>query len=223
MPKLIPFTFALAAFALPAAVASAQIFDKLFQGIQPLTPSAPAGVPSAPGAPREWSGEPGASGHPLMTVEAIRAAAADFPNCISRMWPDAAKRNISQQSFVAHTRGLTPDLRIMDLLDAQPEFTKAFWEYLDTLVTDSRIARGNEMLAQYRAAFDAAEKAYGVDRYTITAIWGVETNYGTIGGDRAVLRSTATLACVGRRQPYFKEEFLSRSKFSIAATCIPTA
>ena len=30
-----------------------------------------------------------------------------------------------------------------------------------------------------------------------------------MGGDRSVLRSTATLACVGRRRDYFREEFLS--------------
>jgi lytic murein transglycosylase len=53
------------------------------------------------------------------------------------------------------------------------------------------------------------ERAYGVDRYTIAAIWGVETNYGTLAGDRPVLRSTATLACIGRRQPYFRDEFLA--------------
>ena len=28
----------------------------------------------------------------------------------------------------------------MDLMDAQPEFTRSFWEYLDTLVSDARIA-----------------------------------------------------------------------------------
>jgi hypothetical protein len=39
-------------------------------------------------------------------------------------------------------------------------------------------------------------------RYVIAAIWGVETNYGTIGGERPVIRSTATLACIGRRQNY---------------------
>ena len=43
----------------------------------------------------------------------------------------------------------------------------------------------------------------------ITAIWGVESNYGTLGGDRPVIRSTATLACVGRRQAYFRDEFLA--------------
>ncbi|MFN3659306.1 MAG: lytic murein transglycosylase [Pseudolabrys sp.] len=173
--------------------------------------SGPTGTISAKthAAGRAWSGEPGASGHPLMTSEAIRRAAADFPDCLERLWPLAARRGVSRAVFQRHTAGLTPDLRIMDLVDNQPEFTKSFWDYLDILVTDERIAKGRELLAQYRATFDAVEKAYGVDRYVIAAIWGVETNYGTLGGDRSVLRSTATLACVGRRQAYFRDEFLS--------------
>ena len=61
----------------------------------------------------------------------------------------------------------------------------------------------------YRATFDAVEKAYGVDRHFIAAIWGVESNYSTQIGERSVIRSTATLACIGRRQDYFREEFLS--------------
>ena len=65
------------------------------------------------------------------------------------------------------------------------------------------------MLAQYAPTFAAVERAYGVDRYIIAAIWGVESNYGTLGGDRPVIRSTATLACVGRRRDFFREEFLS--------------
>jgi len=97
----------------------------------------------------------------------------------------------------------------MDLLDNQPEFTKSVWDYLDILVTNERIERGRALLEKYRSVFDAVERTYGVDRYTIAAIWGVETNYGTLGGERSVLRSTATLACVGRRQSYFREEFLS--------------
>ncbi len=64
-------------------------------------------------------------------------------------------------------------------------------------------------MAQYRDTFDAVEKAYGVDRHFIASIWGIESNYGTAGGERPVIRSTATLACVGRRQNYFRDEFLS--------------
>ena len=97
----------------------------------------------------------------------------------------------------------------MDLMDSQPEFTKSIWDYLDILVNDNRLAKGREILAKYKPQFDAMEKAYGVDRYAIAAIWGIESNYSTQMGDRSVLQSTATLACVGRRQKYFKDEFLS--------------
>jgi membrane-bound lytic murein transglycosylase B len=182
-----------------------------------LQPSAPAPVPAPPAAvpvpppagPREWSGQSGASGHPLMTADAIRAAAADFGHCLSALEPQAERRGVGRTAFERLTAGLTPDLSIMDLLDAQPEFNKSPWDYLDLLVSDERIAGGRELLAQHAQVFAAVERAYGVDRHVIAAIWGVESNYDTKGGDRSVMRSTATLACVGRRRDYFREEFLS--------------
>jgi lytic murein transglycosylase len=174
-------------------------------------PAATGAIPVQPAAPPPppWSGQPGSSGHPLMTTDAILAAAANFGNCLENLWPEAARRGVTRATFEANTRGLTPDLRIMDLMDAQPEFTKAFWDYLDLLVSDTRIKRGGEILAQYRPVFDAVEKAYGVDRHIVTAIWGIESNFGTSVGERSVIRSTATLACVGRRQGYFHDEFLA--------------
>ncbi len=171
------------------------------------TPSPPKRPASS--AATAWSGEDGASGHPLMTSAAIRQAAANFSNCVAAMWPDAARRHITRENFERFTAGLSPDLRIMDLMDSQPEFTKAIWDYLDILVKDARLARGREILATYKPQFDAVEKAYGVDRYAIAAIWGIESNYSTQMGDRSVLQSTATLACVGRRQKYFRDEFLA--------------
>ncbi len=187
-------------------------FDNIFTGS--ITsgapqPAQPAQAPAASSAARPWSGEDGASGHPLMTAAAIRQAAANFPSCVAGFWPEAARRGVSRESFERYTAGLTPDLRLMDLMDSQPEFTKAIWDYLDILVNDTRIARGREILAQYKPQFDAMERAYGVDRYIVASIWGIESNYGTQGGDRSVVNSTATLACVGRRQAYFKDEFLS--------------
>ena len=176
------------------------------------TSSVPAPAPAQAAKPAyasDWSGQPGSSGHPLMTTEAILAAAVNFGACLEGLWPDAAKRGVTRATFDTYTNGLTPDLRIMDLMDTQPEFTKAFWDYLDLLVSENRIKRGREILAQYRPVFDAVEKAYGVDRHAVTAIWGIESNFGTSGGDRSVVRSTATLACVGRRQAYFRDEFLA--------------
>jgi peptidoglycan lytic transglycosylase B len=185
------------------------LLGNIFARPQPQTPSPQQAAPASSDAAQPWSGEDGASGHPLMIAAAIREAAANFDNCIASMWPDAARRNISRESFDRFTAGLTPDLRIMDLLDAQPEFTKAIWDYLDILVNGGRIARGGEVLAKYKREFDATEKTYGVDRFVIAAIWGIESNYSTQIGDRSVLQSTVTLACIGRRQKYFRDEFLS--------------
>jgi membrane-bound lytic murein transglycosylase B len=170
---------------------------------------APANPVPGAGDQMQWSGQAGASGNPLMTADAIRAAAAQFGSCIEAMWPDAARRGITRANFERLTAPLTPDLSIMDKLDAQPEFTKAPWGYLDLLVSDDRIAQGRALLAQYAPTFAAVERAYGVDRTILAAIWGVESDYGTQGGDRPVIRSTATLACVGRRRDFFREEFLS--------------
>jgi membrane-bound lytic murein transglycosylase B len=185
------------------------LFGNIFSGQNSPSSAQPQPSPGGGSGPQPWSGEDGASGHPLMTATAIRQAAANFDNCVASMWPDAARRNISQENFQRFTAGLAPDLRIMDLMDSQPEFTKSIWDYLDILVNDNRLAKGREILSHYKAQFDATEKAYGVDRYAIAAIWGIESNYSTQMGDRSVLQSTATLACIGRRQNYFRDEFLS--------------
>jgi membrane-bound lytic murein transglycosylase B len=125
------------------------------------------------------------------------------------LWPEAERRGISRAVFDAHVGKLTPDLKIMDLLEAQPEYTTAIWTYLDQHVAEDRIKRGREFLARHRPVFDAVEKAYGVDRHILAAISGVETNYGAASDDRPVIRSTATLTCIGRRQNRFRAEFLA--------------
>jgi membrane-bound lytic murein transglycosylase B len=218
MPKpvrsiYLPGVAAIAAVALATASTApvlGQGFDlrSLFNSGPSTTGTVPATAPVPGGAP-EWSGESGSSGHPLMTADAIRSAAANFRSCLAELWPLAERRGVSREVYEANVAGLTPDLRIMDLMDAQPEFTKSFWDYLDILVNEARITNGRAILAQHRASFDAMEKAYGVDRHFVAAIWGVESNYGTQIGERSVVRSTATLACIGRRQDFFREEFLS--------------
>ncbi len=189
--------------------ASGQALDKIFPFL--ASPPASSGNPpeNSGAGTTEWSGESGASGHPLMTAEAIRAAAANFQPCLEGLWPLARRRGISRATYDRYVLPLTPDLRLMDLVDSQPEFSKSVWDYLDILVSDARLQKGREILTANKPQFDAVEKAYGVDRYVLAAIWGIESNYSSQIGDRDVVRSTATLACIGRRQDYFREQFLS--------------
>src|SRR5262249_60583248 len=77
----------------------------LFQ--QPPPNAVPGSPPGAANAGAGWSGQSGAPGNPLMTADAIRAAAADFGNCIERLWPEAARRGVSRTTFEHSTTGLT--------------------------------------------------------------------------------------------------------------------
>ena len=155
------------AFFVAIALLAAASGGAVAQTTGAIPPASRTGVPS-------WSGQSGSSGDASMSAAAIRADAARFQDCLERLWPDAARRGVSRPLFDKVTRRLTPDLHIMDLLDSQPEFTKSFWDYLDILVTDARIAKGRALLVRYADTFARAERAYGVSRYVIAAIWGVE-------------------------------------------------
>ncbi len=149
------------------------------------------------------------SRHPAMSPQAIAADAANFKQCVARLGTHAQQRGISQAVYHRETRDLEPDMKILELMDRQPEFTKAVWDYIDQLVAERRINQGHEMFAVHRGAFQRIEQTYGVDPYVVAAIWGIESNFGANRGDRDVIRSTATLACIGRRQDYFRNEFLA--------------
>src|SRR5262245_5944121 len=96
-------------FPLQARAQGSNGLSNLFGGIFSGPNSAPSQpAPGSSGA-QPWSGEDGASGHPLMTAAAIREAAANFDNCVTSMWPDAARRGITQENFQRFTAGLSPD------------------------------------------------------------------------------------------------------------------
>lgn len=149
--------------------------------------------------------------HPLMTPEALAQAEANFHTCLAGLWPAAQRRGISPATYQAVMNALEPDMGLFKHMDGQPEFERPIWWYIDSLVTEARVRKGREMLAQYKPVFDAIEQRWGVDRHLLTAIWGIESNFGTRDGmgNRDVVRSTASLACIGRRQAYFQDEFLA--------------
>src|SRR4051794_32338491 len=92
----------------------------IFSGQKNATSPQPQAAPGPDGAPPPWSGEDGASGHPLMAATAIRQAAANFPNCVAGMWPDAARRGITQANFERFTAGLAPGLWVLGPMGLQP-------------------------------------------------------------------------------------------------------
>lgn len=176
----------------------------------PTTQSAvePIRTPNLPGKQANQPKQQAAR-HPQMTLQAISADAANFRQCIASLGKQAQARGISLAIYNRETRDLDPDMKILEFMDRQPEFTRAVWDYIDQLVAERRINQGREMFAVHRATFQRIEQTYGIDPYVVAAIWGIESNFGANKGDRDVIRSTGTLACIGRRQEFFRGEFLA--------------
>jgi len=95
---------------------------------------------------------------------------------------------------------------------AQPEFTRATWDYVDLIVSASRVQRGQQKLAEVQPALDAATAQYGVPQATIVAIWGMESDYGANFGDIPTIDALATLGFEGRREAWAKQQLMAALK-----------
>ncbi|WP_374266167.1 lytic murein transglycosylase [Zoogloea sp.] len=137
---------------------------------------------------------------------------ARFAPCLAGLKADAAARGVSGPAYDRLTAGLAPDLKVLDLLDYQPEFRTPIWDYLAGLVDDERVADGRAMQKQWAEVLARAAERYKVDPATVVAVWGVESNFGRNFGSRPLLTSLSTLSCYGRRQAYFRGEFFDALK-----------
>ncbi|MGV3491266.1 MAG: lytic murein transglycosylase [Devosia sp.] len=148
----------------------------------------------------------------LLTVLAASPALAQpietFDQFLRNFESRAVAAGVSAATYRAATDGLTPDPNVPSLVETQPEFTTPMWDYLDGRVTASRIERGRAAIERNAALFTAAGRASGVDPYLLGAIWGIETDYGTVLGNgkliRPIIRSLATL--VHQRRSRLKED-----------------
>ncbi|MBQ6656512.1 MAG: lytic murein transglycosylase [Ottowia sp.] len=129
-----------------------------------------------------------------------------FASCLRRLPQEAAFRPISAATFEQHMTGMEPDASVLAMLDKQPEFTMHPWDYIAMLVDDERVADARAALAKWGEVLARIEARYGVPAHIVVAVWGVESNFGQNLGARPLMRSLATLACLGRRQSYFRGE-----------------
>lgn len=132
-----------------------------------------------------------------------------FQNYLESLYPEAAEAGVDWKTFEAAIKGMTPNLKLEKLTRQQPEFKRTIGQYVQKAVNDARIKTGRSMAKKYAKTLAAIEKKYGVDKYTVLAIWGMETNFGGYIGKSDTLRSLATLGYIGYRDDYFQKEFIN--------------
>ena len=139
-------------------------------------------------------------------------AHADFRSCLSGLATRARADGVSAATVARAMQNLTFDPDVITAEHSQPEFTTLIWDYIAGLVDDERIADGRAMMRRWGHWLDVAQRRYGVDAAVITAIWGVESNYGKSFGKHPIVESLASLSCAGGRERYFRSEFISALK-----------
>jgi lytic murein transglycosylase len=131
-----------------------------------------------------------------------------FAAFAAALWPDAQAKGIARANFDLALRSVTPDPRVIAATKRQPEYGKPVGTYVNDAVSRGRILRGEREAQKWAKTFDAVEKKFGVERWVLIALWGMETDYGAEKDRWDVFRSLATLAYVGYRHPYFRNELI---------------
>ena len=141
------------------------------------------------------------------------ASAASFSQCVAGLKSYAIKSGIKRSTASKALDGAKPSEKILRLSRAQPEFKTPIWDYMAFLVDDARIADGRAMMRKYDRVLRAAEQRFGVNRFVIAAVWGVESNYGRDAGDNFLPHALANLACKSsRRRKFWRGELIAALK-----------
>ncbi|MDQ8019569.1 MAG: lytic murein transglycosylase [Bordetella sp.] len=156
------------------------------------TPSPPAAPPAGPTVPPQ----------DVALQQRFAAWLADY-----RAFARAG--GVSDATLQAALDGAQYLPRVVELDRAQPEFTRAVWDYLDTAASPERVARGQQQGAVARADIDAASARYGVPAEVLLAIWGMESNFGSNYGSTPTVDALATLGFDGRRGDWARKELLA--------------
>ena len=99
--------------------------------------------------------------------------------------------------------------RILNSMKNAAEKTKTWTRYRNSFLSQIRIDQGAVFLEKHADTLRDAEQRYGVPPQVITAILGVETNYGGYTGKANVLNALATLAFEHpRRGKFFQSELV---------------
>ncbi len=151
----------------------------------------------------------------VATLAVTAPARADFASCLASLRSDASAKGVSANTIAAAFDKLQPDPKVLEFETNQPEFKTPIWDYMAGLVDDERVADGKAAMARESNALAKAEARFGVDKYVLAAIWGVESNFGEDMGGRPLVQSLSTLACQSESRPaYYRGELMATLKIA---------
>ncbi|MEM7519441.1 MAG: lytic murein transglycosylase [Pseudomonadota bacterium] len=158
-----------------------------------------------------WASGPETSPRPVLRAASFAAASSDvsLAEWLSSFRERAIAQGIAPAVLDSALRGVAYDADIIRRDRNQAEFTKTVWEYLDTAVSDLRIANGRKAAKSWSESLAQIEARYGVEKEIVVAIWGLESAYGSFRGSIDTVSALVTLAYDGRRAAFFEKELIA--------------
>ena len=147
----------------------------------------------------------------IMLSSASPAEAAALSTCVAAIEREAVAAGIDRGLAARALADVTFDEKAVRFSRTQPEYRTPIWDYMAFLVDRERIAAGQAMLEKHGTTLAAVERAYGVDRHVIAALWGVESDFGNEKGQFFLPHALANVACASRK-PFFKRELIAALK-----------
>lgn len=162
------------------------------------------------------------------TIAVSETPATQAPRAASfEQWRDqfrtrALAAGITPATFDSAYRGIGLNQQVQSLDRKQPEFSRPIWEYLDSAVSDNRVATGKRNAQRKREVLERIQARYGVDYPAILAVWGLESGYGGNFGSIPVIESMSTLAYDGRRRAFAEEQLIAALRILQAGDITPS-
>ncbi len=140
-----------------------------------------------------------------------RAQSTDpkFSGWLAGLRADALRAGVDQGTLDSAFSNIELVPHVMELARNQPEFKMTFDEYLAVVVSPERVVRGRALVKENRALLARFAGPSGIPESILTALWGIESNYGTRLGDFEVASALATLAYNGFRAKFFREQLIA--------------
>ncbi|MEQ9261132.1 MAG: lytic murein transglycosylase [Roseovarius sp.] len=147
-------------------------------------------------------------------ADLVRASSrpAAFESWIRSFRGRALAQGISPAVFDAAFRNVGYNADVVSKDRNQAEFKNEIWDYLDNAASPPRVSEGQSALRRHRGTLNRLESAYGVEAHVVTAVWGLESRYGTRMGDYPIIEALATLAFDGRRGKFFESQLIAALK-----------
>ncbi len=149
---------------------------------------------------------------PALAGEANCKNTGNFNVWLDGFRKEAAAEGVKSETIRAALGGMAfaPDIIARDR--GQKIFALTFLDFSAKLASANRLQSAKAAIARHKAAFDRAEKEYGVPGPVIAAFWALESDFGSGMGNLPILRSLATLAYDCRRPELFRPELMAALK-----------